>query len=309
MCDERTSPIECRITAGVRDEELIHAAECEVVIDDRVASVRSRRGDRVRSIARRFDRPFDELLRRNSIMRTSIAKASCCVVLTVVVGVACLYAIQTHAQQRVVSARPSNTPAIPGEEKYYVVLLAHQDAENTIPMSHTFAVFMRTRGEGANRKVMETATINWLPKSGHISIARPAEPGVNKPLGETLEWAKQRNLEVSMCGPFEIDAGFYQRAVAHVARLERGEFQYRCYAKLRNTTKNCIYAVADIFDDEPRLDTGSSRGTESMLKVLEYYKPRFKSKELAASEFAPLLADLKLNGLRQAGMETAMAGE
>jgi hypothetical protein len=242
-------------------------------------------------------------------MRTSIVKASCCVALTIVIGVACLYAIQTHAQQRVVSARPSNAPAISGVENYYVVLLAHQDAENSIPMSHTFAVFMRTRGEGANRKIMETAKINWLPKSGHISIARPAEPGVNKPLAETLEWAKQRNLEVSLCGPFEIDADFYKRAVAHVARLERGDFQYRCYAKLRNTTKNCICAVADIFDDEPRLDTGSSRGTESMLKVVEYYKPRFKSMELAASDFSPLLADLNLNGFRHAVLETVMAGE
>lgn len=295
--------------SGVRGEQVHHAAEREVVVDDRVVQVRVRRDDRIQSIVCEVDRLFDEILRRNSIMITSIVKASCCIALIVVIGVACLHAFQTHAQQRVVSARPGNASAIPGDQKYYVVLLAHQDAENTIPMSHAFAVFMRTRGEGASRKVMETATINWLPKSGHISITRAAEPGVNKPLAETLQWAKQRNLEVSMCGPFEIDADFYKHAVAHVARLERGEFEYRCYVKQRNTTKNCIYAVADIFDDQPRLDTGSSRGTESMLKVAEYYKPRFKSNELAVNQFAPLLADLKLNGFRHAVLETAMAGE
>lgn len=227
----------------------------------------------------------------------------------VILAAICFYSIQANAQQRVSSSRPGDAPRIRAGEKYYVIFMAHQDSENTIPMSHTFAVFLRTTGEGANRTIVETATINWLPEAGHVALTRPAEPGVNKTLAQTLAWAKERNLEVTMRGPYEIDADFYRQAVAQVARLENGRFQYRCYAaRSRNTAKNCIYAVADLFDDETPLDTGSSRGLEATMKVVEYFKPRFKSKELASAEFAPLLADLKLYDLRNPGSEV-LAGE
>lgn len=221
--------------------------------------------------------------------------------------VVCIFAIEAGSQQKGLASKPDNLPTISAGEKYYAVFLAHQDADNTIPMSHTFAVFMKTRDDGTHRTIVDTATINWLPLSGHVSIARPAEQGVNKSLAETLQRAKERNLEVSMSGPYEIDADFYQRAVAQVARLDRGEFKYRCHVKMRDTTKNCIYAVADIFDDEPQLDTGTSRGRESLSEIVEHFRPKFKSHELILSEFAPVMAELKLSEIRTADAETVAA--
>lgn len=222
----------------------------------------------------------------------------------------CFYAVSAHAQQRVASHRPSNQPQVRSGEKHYVVFLAHQSSDNKIAMSHTFALFLRTQGDQANQKIIETATINWLPASGHISLVRPAELGVNKPLAETLEWARDHGLEISAIGPFEIDAEFYRRAVAQVARLERGEFKYRCYnATSRVTAKNCIYAVADLFDDEQQLDTGSSRGLEATKKVVEYFRPRFKSAELTGIDGASLLGEFKLAEYRQAAADMTAAAE
>ncbi|MCE9606701.1 MAG: hypothetical protein K8U03_17565 [Planctomycetia bacterium] len=216
----------------------------------------------------------------------------------------CVYALEVRPEKLFASKRvPLAPPAIPTGERFYVVLLAHQNQENEIAMSHTFAVFLRTSGTGAEHQVLETRTINWLPVSGHVSIVRPAEPGINKSLAETLAWAKQRGLELTMRGPYEIDAEFFGRAAAQVARLERGDFKYRCFnTQSRNTAKNCIHAVADIFEDQGRIDTGSARGHEAMLKVAEYFQPRFKGKELLAADAEPLLAKLNLQDLRkQAG--------
>lgn len=227
----------------------------------------------------------------------------------VFVGI-CLYAVRASAQQQVVLQRPSNEPQLRGGEKHYVVFLAHQSSDNKIAMSHTFALFLRTRGDQANRKIIETATINWLPASGHISVVRPAELGVNKSLNETLAWARARNLEISVIGPFEIDADFYRRAAAHVARLERGEFKYRCYdARSRMTAKNCIHAVADVFDEEQLLDTGASRGLEATQKVVEYFRPRFQSKELDGAEWSAMLGEFKLADYRHRTSEMTAAAE
>jgi hypothetical protein len=222
----------------------------------------------------------------------------------------CLYAVHASAQQQVVSQPMNDRPQLRNGEKYYVVFLAHQSSDNKIAMSHTFALFLRTRGDQANRKITETATINWLPASGQISVIRPAERGVNKALTETLDWARDHELEISVIGPFEIDAEFYRRAAVQAARLERGELQYRCYnANSRVTAKNCIYAVADLFEDQPHLDTGSSRGLEATQKVVEYFRPRFKSPELMGTEWSPLLAEFKLAEYRRPTSEMTAAAE
>jgi hypothetical protein len=222
----------------------------------------------------------------------------------------CLYAMHAKAQQQTVAQPVNDPPQMRNVEKYYVVFLAHQSSENKIAMSHTFALFLRTQGDQANRNIIETATINWLPASGQISVVRPAEPGVNKELAETLAWARGQELEISVIGPFEIDADFYRRAAAQMARLERGELQYRCYnANSRVTAKNCIYAVADIFEDQPQLDTGGSRGLEATQKVVEYFRPRFKSPELMGTEWLPLLAEFKLAEYRRPTSEMTAAAE
>lgn len=226
-----------------------------------------------------------------------------------VVAAICFYAIDAQAQQQV-SPRPETSPPSKSGEKHYVIFLAHQDRDNTIAMSHTFAVFLRTEGTPANRKVTESATINWLPASGHISVVRPAEVGVNKSLAETLAWARDQELEISVLGPFEIDAEFYRQAVAQMQRLERGEFKYRCYdARSRVTAKNCIHAVADIFADEELLDTGGSRGLEATQKVVEYFRPRFKSNELTGAEWSGLLAEFKLAEYHRPTTEMTAAAE
>lgn len=177
-------------------------------------------------------------------------------------------------------------------------------------MSHTYALFLRTQGDRSGRKIIETAVINWLPTSGHISVVRPAEPGVNQDLSATIAWARDNELEISVIGPFEIDAEFYSRAVAQSARLQRGELKYRCYdARSRMTAKNCIHAVADLFEEEELLDTGSSRGLEATRKVVEYFRPRFKSPELTGAEWSALLGEFQLAEYRRPAEDMTAAAE
>lgn len=229
---------------------------------------------------------------------------------TALVAVLCVSAVGVYGFERSSSPHSSSIPEVRSGDNYYAIFMAHQSSDNTIAMSHTFALFLRTRGEGPERRIVESKVINWLPASGQISVVRPAELGVNKSIADTISWAKERNLEISVIGPFEIDAEFYRQAATQAERLERGEFKYRCYdARFRSTAKNCVHAVADMFDDEPKLETGTSRGLEATLKVVEHFRPRFKSAELTGTEWSPLLAAADLDKLPQRNIEMTAAAE
>lgn len=164
------------------------------------------------------------------------------------------------------------------QERFFVVLLSQQSADNRIKWSHTFATFIRTDGASPRPHIVETRTISWLPASEIVSVARPAEPGVNKSLEATLAWAEAHGLQITVNGPFEIQRDLYDRAVAQATRLERGEIKYKANDRcMRGTAKNCSHAVADIVEDHGRLDSGVARGQDATLMVVHHFEPFFVS--------------------------------
>jgi hypothetical protein len=195
----------------------------------------------------------------------------------------------------------------PGE-RYFAVFLAQQSADNEIKLSHTFATFVRTTaGERQARVITEQQTISWFPKSGIVSIARAAEPGVNKSLAQSLAWAEERDLEVTLLGPYEINAELYDRVVKQVERLNNGELKYRCFDTMsRATAKNCIHALSDIDVDNGRLNTGSTRGRDATQMVVEHLK-RFFVSQGVVPEADSLLDALGLTRFKQPALE-AVAG-
>jgi hypothetical protein len=182
----------------------------------------------------------------------------------------------------------------PADERFYAVLFSYQSSDNAIESSHTFGSFYRTTGSGDRRRVVETQTISWLPVSGKISLARPAEPGVNVPLNETLAAAEARGLQITVNGPFEIQPELFRRAAAQAARLARGELKYKAFNRFgRDTSKNCIHALADIVDEPVRLNSGAARGQDATLLVIRHFQAFFVTRGVDEQSL-PSLASLEL---------------
>jgi hypothetical protein len=189
--------------------------------------------------------------------------------------------------------------APPADERFFAVFLAHQSPENAIKFSHTFAVFLRTSNDGTKRRINEACTISWFPVSEIVSVARSAEPGVNKTLEQTLTWAEQRGLAITLVGPYEIDARLFARAVAQAARLNRGELRYKAFDRLsRNTAINCVHAVADILEEDGPLNSGTARGHEATQLVVRHFERHFVSSSVAPEADA-LVDALHLRRFRQ----------
>jgi hypothetical protein len=161
--------------------------------------------------------------------------------------------------------------------RYFLLLGSYQSPTNAVKASHTFAVFFRARSEpGRPLQVVEKCCISWLPVSNEVSLARPAEPGVNKPLADTIALAEDAALEVYFEGPFEITAELFRRAGVQVGRLDRGDLRYKCMDRYtRDTAKNCMHAISDLVEENGRLSTYSTRGREATQKVAGHLSHHF----------------------------------
>jgi hypothetical protein len=176
--------------------------------------------------------------------------------------------------------------------RHYAIFFSYQSPDNRIRLSHTFAAFLRVSGPPHQPRVEQRVTISWLPVSGVVSLARHAEPGVNKPLRETLAWAEERGLEIKCHGPFEIQAELFQRAALQEQRLNDRRYLYKVYdATSRGSIKNCIHAVADIVQDDGCLETGTARGHEATSLVVEHLRSYFHDHEPATGSVAAALFD------------------
>jgi hypothetical protein len=194
---------------------------------------------------------------------------------------------------------PSSNDSTSGD-RYFAVFLAHQSSDNEVKFSHTFATFVRTTaGRQQGRVITEQQTISWFPKAGVVSIARGPETGVNMTLEQSLAWAAERNLDVTLSGPYEINAELYGRVAKQVERLNKGELKYRCFDGMsRATAKNCIHALSDVDTDNGRLNSGSARGHDGTMLVVEHLK-RFFVSPAVAPEADSLLDALNLRRLKQ----------
>jgi hypothetical protein len=170
-------------------------------------------------------------------------------------------------------------PALPADERYYVVLFAAQDSRNDPRSSHTFATFLRIDREEdpRNRALWETArsfNISWLPASGSFRLLQRPVAGRNYTLPETLKWADGRGLTTTMRGPFEIGKDVYERAAKQKERLESGAVAYKALDRRfrPDVAINCIHAVSDILPG-PLLMTGDARGEAATAMVANHFRP------------------------------------
>ena len=137
-------------------------------------------------------------------------------------------------------------PTPTGSPRYYFVLFGGQSIPYRPRTAHTFAAFVKTTPVSDGTILIDSFTISWLPATGDV---RPwklrAEKGRNFTLEDTFAQAEANHARVSMWGPFEIDAAWYEKASAQSQRLESGEVRYRVIDsfRLRNDVQHCVHAV------------------------------------------------------------------
>ncbi len=143
------------------------------------------------------------------------------------------------------------------EEQYYVVLFGSEKDSIEARYAHSFATFVRAAGPGC---VLEAHNISWLPRTLDVHLFRALpEPGVNLGLHATLRYALANHERVSMWGPFRIERTLYERALAQARRLEGGAVRYKAVDTGYPTRRvsNCIHALSDLAEEEPRLRVGT----------------------------------------------------
>jgi len=179
------------------------------------------------------------------------------------------------------------------EERFFIALFAYQTPDNPIENSHTFATLLRT--DRGCQKVRESLTISWCSTTNIIKLTRPAEPGDNKSLEQTLAYAVGRKLDIFLCALFETKSELFERAAAQVKRLKEGRLRYQVVDRFnRNQVKNCISAVADLYEDDGRLDTGAARGYDATMMVLEHLRPFYVDHGVTGPEKDRLITALGL---------------
>jgi hypothetical protein len=116
------------------------------------------------------------------------------------------------------------------EERYYIILFGSQSTPRLARFTHTWATFVKTRGEGGDAskyQISEIFTISWMPADLKVRALRlrPQE-GVNLDLESTLSHSLERQ-RVSEWGPFEISPMIYNLALERKAELESGAVRYK----------------------------------------------------------------------------------
>jgi hypothetical protein len=179
---------------------------------------------------------------------------------------------------------------------HYLVVFGSQSDPPVARRSHTFACLVKARGGPEDRKILETVTISWLPKSLNVAVARVLpEEGVNLDLLPTLKWARDQDTQVSAWGPYRVKKELYDRARSQKARLESGAVSYKAIdlkapitppvkpllkaplkAPLKSVLQredhvNCIHAVSDIAGSD--LATGTAYGVAASAMVVRHLQP------------------------------------
>ena len=174
-------------------------------------------------------------------------------------------------------AAPDDAKVKGKADNYYILVLAAQGDPPTPRLSHTFACFVKAGSGADDRKILETISISWLPKSLNVVVARLLpEAGANLELLPTLKWARGLEIGVSAWGPYGIKKELYDRAAKQKTRLASGAVRYKALdLKIllnREEHSNCIHAVSDIVGDES-LATGIAYGDAASGMVVRHFEP------------------------------------
>ncbi len=167
--------------------------------------------------------------------------------------------------------------ALLGEERYYMLIFASQSSPNLPRTSHTYGAFGRVLDGGENEPnpAIECWCISWLPGSLSIeTLRRTPVAGVNLNLDDTNQWAKSIGAGVTMWGPYRITRELYQMAEQQKKRLSENAIAYICLDRLHrgNGASNCIHALSDLDITQAPLMTGTARGEQASLMVLNHFQ-------------------------------------
>jgi hypothetical protein len=149
---------------------------------------------------------------------------------------------------------------------FFVVVFASQravvDEVKDPGNSHSWAVFIRLRGDGCDlsKYHLEYFTISWLPCTLKVRVlALFPELGVNLELHRTIRWALDNRQVISYWGPYQIVPELYHTAYRGAEHLNSGAVRYKAVDSLRNTSyvTNCIHALSDLAQGEGRMRLGT----------------------------------------------------
>jgi hypothetical protein len=157
-----------------------------------------------------------------------------------------------------------------GEERFYAIIFGEQDGRNRCCQAHTFATFVRVRLD-AGPRVVDRATISWLPAAGRVRLFKRAEPGRNYTLEESLAMVKPGHT-LAQWGPFEIQEALFHRAKKQETFLSSGGILYKALdrrGRQAGIAINCEHAVCDIglTPGESLIRTGTAHGHDGSYLV------------------------------------------
>ena len=178
---------------------------------------------------------------------------------------------------------PTPATAITSEPapRYYFMLFAGESIPFRPRTAHTWAIFAKATPMANGAAVVESATISWLPACGPVHPFRlRTEPGRNYSVEETFALAAEQRAQVSMWGPYEIDAERYELAVEQVALLESGAVRYRLLDSVtrQRTVAHCVHAIT-------YADPVLSRAVQPVIQVGEPGTSRLAKRYLRTGAF------------------------
>jgi hypothetical protein len=177
------------------------------------------------------------------------------------IGLACLFSILAGSEAR-------------GQDKFYAVIFGVQDGANRFREAHSFATFVRARREPA--RIVDQATISWLPASGIVNLRNRPERGTNHPLRESLELVT-RAQSIAQWGPFEVKEELFDRAKKQEQLLKSGRVLYKAVdltTRPNGMAINCEHSISDIVRNpgDPFVRTGTARGHHGSFLVAEHLR-------------------------------------
>lgn len=151
-----------------------------------------------------------------------------------------------------------------GQDRFYAIFFGEQDGRNRICQAHSFATFVHVRLNATGPRIIDRATISWLPASGTVRLFKRAETGRNYNLEETFALVKPGH-SVAQWGPFAIQAELFERAKKQEAFLSRGGVLYKAmepFSRPAGVALNCEHAITDIGlrPGESIVRTGTAHG-------------------------------------------------
>jgi hypothetical protein len=161
-------------------------------------------------------------------------------------------------------------------ERFYMLIFSAQRAWNLPRYTHTFATFVNAGGRPDPQDFFESYTISWLATTKKVCLFRLwPEPGANLDLTTSLEWALSVQARISMWGPFRIQKGLFDKALAQKARLESGTVQYKVFDPgfRPHIAMSCIHGVCDVDRDRGPLWTWFRYGESASRSVAVHFLP------------------------------------